>query len=110
MLRGLIAVFIAAVMVGCALPFGPTECSAALAEGRLAPDGQGSALLVMDDRRQPVQWPAGYSVEPGPPVRLWGPGFQLIAEEGDTVYAGGGFTEGDELFIACGYVGRDPPH
>ena len=109
MQRALTSALIAAVMAGCAIPFGPTGCPTALAEGLLAADGQGGALLVMGDRRQPVQWPEGYSVEPGPPVHLWSPTFQLIAEEGDTVYAGGGFTEGDVLFIACGYVSRDPP-
>jgi len=33
----------------------------------------------------------------------------VVATEGDTVYVGGGMDEADEVFVACGYVSRDPP-
>jgi len=32
-----------------------------------------------------------------------------VATEGDTVYVGGGMDAADEVFVACGYVSRDPP-
>jgi hypothetical protein len=117
--KTVLRLLVAAALLVCAAacegfpltPPGVTEaCPGALAEGRLANDGNGNAILIMaPNRRQPVQWPEGYSVDPGPPIQLYDRNDHLVAEEGDVVYAGGGFTEGDELFIACGFVSQDPP-
>ena len=58
---------------------------------------------------QPVRWPEGYVVEQGPQLRLRDQSGAVVASEGDPINVGGGFTEGDELFIACGMVSTDPP-
>jgi len=107
---------IAVSLAACSLPtpFAPAgtaeACPAALLEGRLASDGRGGARLVWEFGPQAVQWPDGYRVEGGDEgVLLLDPNGAIVAIEGDMVYVGGGFTAGDELFLACGYVSRDPP-
>ena len=86
----------------------PSGCPTALAEGRLAPDGDGGALLQGESGDIRVRWPDGYRVVQEP-LQLRGPFGNLVASEGDTVYVGGGMTPDDEVFVACGYVSRDPP-
>ncbi len=107
---------VGAVATGCSLDellaptLTPQVCPAALLSGRLAPDPGGGALVISPEiGAQPVQWPEGYMVIEDPVLSLLDPDGNLVASEGDTIYVGGGFTIGDELFIACGYVSRDPP-
>lgn len=88
----------------------PSGCPAALAQGQLAPDGEGGALLQGEFGKTRVRWPDGYRVLQEPVLQLRGPFGNLIASEGDTVYVGGGMSQPDEeVFVACGYVSRDPP-
>jgi hypothetical protein len=87
----------------------PAGCPEALAQGRLAPDGEGGALLQGEFGETRVRWPAGYVVVQEPELKLRDPFGSLVASEGDTVYVGGGMTPDDEVFVACGYVSRDPP-
>jgi hypothetical protein len=106
-------------LAGCGLLLPPndptppaTACPAALLQGRLAPDGEGGALVVMDDGTEMnVVWPDGYVVrsEPVPNVELLDQNGNLIASEGDTIYAGGGFSPDDSQFVACGEVSTEPP-
>ena len=57
-----------------------------------------------------MRWPDGYTVVPQPELKLFGPIGNLVASEGDTVYVGGGMApSGEEIFVACDYVSRDPP-
>jgi hypothetical protein len=98
-----------AVMTACSLVPIPHACPTALLEGLLAFDDHGGALVMTEFGRQPVRWPDGYRVEQAPNVVLrdaWG---MSVATEGDTVYVGGGMDAADEVFVACGYVSRDPP-
>lgn len=88
----------------------PGGCPTALAQGELAPDGDGGALLRGEAGEIRLRWPDGFSVAADPEVSLHGPFGALVASEGDTLYVGGGFTGADdEVFVACGYVSRDPP-
>jgi hypothetical protein len=103
--------FLAIAVVGCSvneLVATAEACPAALLSGRLAQDGM--ALVVTTEfGEQPVRWPEGYVVEQGPQLRLRDRSGAVVASEGDPIYVGGGSTEGDELFIACGHVSTDPP-
>jgi hypothetical protein len=88
----------------------PEACPAALLEGRLAPDGRGGALVMHAEfGPQPVDWPDGYRVDGDEEIVLRDPAGGIVATEGDIVYVGGGFTADDSVFLACGYVSRDPP-
>jgi hypothetical protein len=87
----------------------PSGCPAALAQGQLAADGEDGALLKGEFGETLVRWPDGYRVVQGPELQLRDPFGALVASEGDTVYVGGGMTPDDEVFVACGYVSRDPP-
>ncbi len=78
-------------------------------EGTLARGPEGDAVVSWEFGEQPVQWPDGYRVEQGPRLRLLDAHGNLVASEGEPIYVGGGFTAGDELFIACGYVSSEPP-
>jgi hypothetical protein len=107
-MRAVLAIgLVAAAATGCSLL--PAGCPEALAQGRLAPDGEGGAFLQGESGKTRVRWPDGYRVVQEPELQLRGPFGNLIASEGDTVYVGGGFAPGDEVFVACGYVSRDPP-
>ena len=77
--------------------------------GTLAEGPEGTALVSWDVGEQPVQWPEGFVVENAPELRLLDERGNVVASEGEPIYVGGTFTTGDELFIACGYVGSDPP-
>lgn len=112
----LVVLLVGVVATGCSLDellaptLTPEECPAALLSGRLAPDPDGGAHVISPDiGAKPVRWPEGYVAVEDPVLRLVDPDGNLVASEGDTIYVGGGFTAGDELFIACGYVSRDPP-
>lgn len=96
--------------LGDILP-GPTaqDCPAALLEGTLAQGANGTALVVSEFGEQPVKWPDGFVVEREPVLRLLDDRGNVVASEGGPIFVGGGFTTGDELFIACGYVSSDPP-
>ena len=96
--------------LGGILP-GPTAqvCPAALLEGTLAEGPSGTALVSWEAGEQPVQWPHGFVVEQEPVLRLLDDHGNVVASEGGPIFVGGGFTTGDELFIACGYVSSDPP-
>ena len=87
------------------------ECpaAAALIRGVLARSDEGAAVVHWEDGDQRVQWPKGYVVDRGPVLRLRDDAGKVVASEGDPIYVEGGFTIGDDLFIACGYVGTDPP-
>jgi hypothetical protein len=85
------------------------ECPAALLGGVLAQGDDGAAVVHWENGEQRVKWPEGYVVEQGPIVRLRDEAGNVVASEGESIYVGGGFTMGDELFIACGYVSSDPP-
>ena len=98
-----------AVMTGCSLLPSPQACLTALLEGHLASDDRGGALVVGEFGLQPVRWPDGYRVEQAPNVVLLDAQGVLVATEGDTMYVGGGMDATDEVFIACGFVSRDPP-
>jgi hypothetical protein len=107
-MRAVLAIGLLAVAAtACALM--PSGCPTALAQGRLAPDGDGGALLLGEFGETRVRWPDGYVVQQEPVLQLRGPFGGLVASEGDTVYVGGGMTPDDEVFVACGYVSRDPP-
>jgi hypothetical protein len=98
------------VVITTACSLFPHGCPSALAQGRLASDGEDGVLLQGEFGETRVRWPDGYSVVQQPEVKLFGPFGNLVASEGDTVYVGGGFTEpGGEIFVACDYVSRDPP-
>jgi hypothetical protein len=100
---------------GCSVELIPTptpsarDCQAAFLRGTLAEGPAGSALVSWDVGEQPVQWPEGFVVENEPELRLLDERGNVVASEGEPIYVGGLFTAGDELFIACGYVGSDPP-
>lgn len=107
---------LATAVTGCSLPpvFAPTtptaqECPAALLEGTLTRGPDGMAVVAGEFGEQAVRWPDGYRVEMGPSLRLLDDHGNLVASEGEPIYVGGGFTAGDELFIACGYVSSEPP-
>jgi len=85
------------------------ECPAALLEGTLARGPDGNAVVLWKFGEQPVQWPEGFVVEQDPELRLLDDHGNVVASDGEAIYVGGGFTAGDELFIACGYVSSDPP-
>jgi hypothetical protein len=107
-MRALLGIGVLAVVAtACALL--PQGCPTALAQGRLAPDGEGGALLQDEFGETRVRWPAGYVVEQEPELQLRDPFGTLVASEGDTVYVGGGMAPDEEVFVACGYVSRDPP-
>jgi hypothetical protein len=120
-MRALLVASIAALgMTGCSLvaisPSGQEaatpsvhECPGALLEGVLARGDDDTAVVIWEFGEQQVQWPEGYMVEPGPVLRLRNDAGNVIASEGDPIRAGGGFTTGDELFVACGDVVSDPP-
>ena len=84
-------------------------CPAALLEGTLAQGLGGTAVVVWEFGEQAVRWPEGYVVEQEPELRLLDDRGALVASEGDPISIGGGFTPGDQLFIACGYVSSEPP-
>ena len=113
--RGVLAACLAGLAAtGCSLEFflpSPTaqECPGALLEGTLAEGANGTAVVSWEAGEQPVQWPDGFVVEQEPVLRLLDDHGNVVASEGGLVYVGGGFTTGDELFIACGYVSSDPP-
>lgn len=101
---------------GCSLPSivpGSTpsvqECPAGLLEGTLARGPEGTAVVSWEFGDQVVQWPNGFVVELEPELRLLDDRGELVASEGGPIYVGGGFTVGDKLFIACGYVSSEPP-
>jgi hypothetical protein len=103
----LLAIVVASATVGCG--FLDSYCPTGLGQGALANDGHGNAILVTADQRQPVQWPDGYSMDPGPPLRLLDEHGDLVASEGEWVYVGGGMDATDEIIVACGDVSTDPP-
>ena len=116
-MAGIIAVF---GMTGCSLfATSPTDrlaatpsvqaCPLALLEGVLARGDDDSAVVVWEFGEQRVQWPEGYVVERGSVLRLRDEAGHVVASEGERIYVGGCSTTNDELFIACGYVSRDPP-
>lgn len=84
-------------------------CPAALLEGTLAQGPGGTAVVAWEFGEQAVRWPEGYVVERAPELRLLDDRGALVASEGDPISIGGGFTAGDELFIACGHVSSEPP-
>jgi hypothetical protein len=84
-------------------------CPAALAHGRLSPDDRWGVVLDGEFGAQPVRWPNGYYAEHGAELVLRDDRGQLVASAGDTVYVGGGMDANDELFVACGHVGTEPP-
>ena len=115
-MRAGLAVCVAMVAAaGCSVELIPTptpsarECQTAFLKGTLAEGPEGSALVSWEFGEQPVQWPDGFVVENAPELRLLDERGNVVASEGETIYVGGGFTTGDELFIACGYVSSDPP-
>lgn len=98
---------IAAALAACSLI--PAGCPAALLSGTLVADGQGGLAVQAESGVTPVRWPGGYRVAGDDELVLrdgWG---SVIAAAGDTIYVGGGMNTADDLFIACGYVSRDPP-
>ena len=99
----------AIAVTACSLIPAPQGCPAALLEGRLASDDRGGALVITEFGPQTVRWPDGYRVEQALNVVLRDARGMVVATEGDTVYVGGGMDEADEVFVACGYVSRDPP-
>jgi len=101
---------------GCSLPSivpastpSVQECPAALLEGTLARGPEATAVVSWEFGDQAVQWPNGFVVEQEPELRLLDDRGEPVASEGDPIYVGGGFTVGDKLFIACGYVSSEPP-
>jgi hypothetical protein len=78
-------------------------------EGTLARGPEGTAVVSWEFGEQTVQWPEGFVVEQEPAFRLLNNRGQPVASEGDPIYVGGGFTAGDGLFVACGYVSSEPP-
>jgi hypothetical protein len=84
-------------------------CPAALLQGRLARDDRWGVAIVDEFGPQPVRWPNGYGAELSPGLVLRDGKGNAVAAEGDTVYVGGGMDPANELFVACGYVSRDPP-
>ena len=77
--------------------------------GHAGPGPEGTAVVSWEFGEQAVQWPDGYVVEQEPGLRLLDDRGELVASEGDPIYVGDGFTPGDEMFIACGYVSSEPP-
>lgn len=103
-------------LASCGLLIGPHDpdpsasaeaCPLALLQGRLAPDGEGGALVVQDDGTEiTVVWPDGYVVRTEPIVQLFDPDGNLIAGEGHVIHAGGGYS--NSHFTACGEVSAGP--
>lgn len=107
-----VLVSVAALVGACSFIPGigtPQACPAALLEGRLVADGHGSAAVETEFGTTPVRWPDGYHVDDGDEVALLDERGNLVATEGEIVYVGGGMNATDDVFIACGYVSRDPP-
>ena len=111
--RTLVALCVVAMAAtGCSLSsILPTAqaCPAGLLEGTLARGPGGSAVVTWEFGDQAVRWPEGYAVEQEPELQLLDERGALVASEGDPIFIGGGFTAGDELFVACGYVSTEPP-
>ena len=108
-----IGLFLAtALLAGCEL-FGIGSlggCPTALLEGTLAPDSTGGAHVLTEFGPQAVEWPAGYTVSSvDGRVQLTDQSFSAVASEGETVYVGGGMSADNTAFVACGYVGNEPP-
>ena len=110
----LIGLFVATgLLAGCGLF--PSGCPDALLQGKLAIGRMGAGwqegvVVVTDSGPQGVLWPAGYvteTVDGG--ARLLGPAGNLVASEGDPIYVGGGMSPDNIQFVACGYVGSEPP-
>jgi hypothetical protein len=106
------------VLLACAAPWlsscsvllpSREACPTALLQGRLVTDGQGRALVESEFGSQPVRWPDGYTVAIEPVFELKDRRGSTVATAGDIIYVGGGMDAADEVFIACGYVSRDPP-
>lgn len=108
-MRSVFPLTVLVVLLGACSLIVPQGCPTALLQGRLVADGNGGAGVESDFGTQAVRWPDGYRVEEGAQVLLrdnWG---NVVATEGETVYVGGGMDANDEVFVACGYVSRDPP-
>lgn len=107
---------VALAATGCSLPSivpdstpSVQACPAALLEGTLARGPDGTAVVSWEFGEHAVQWPDGFVVEHEPELRLLDDRGELVASEGDPIHVGGGFTPGDEVFIACGYVSSEAP-
>ena len=57
--------------------------------------------IEWDHGRQKVRWPHGYFARLTERLELVSGGGEVVAREGDRIAIGGGFTAGDEEFIAC---------
>ena len=105
---------LALTATACALLPTPTrtpqveECPAALLSGVLRRNGE-TLVVATDSGSHRVVWPTGYAVLQGAPLQLRDDAAQIVAAEGDPIFIGGGFSDGDEWFIACGYLSTDPP-
>ena len=86
-------------------------CPQALLSGTLARADDDTAVVRIDDgTTQVVEWPFGYRVDTEPAFSLVDLTGTVVASEGDPIYVGGGSAdETDEVFVACGYVSREPP-
>jgi hypothetical protein len=102
--RAILALCVVALLIpSCA------GCPDALLSGTLARGDDNTAVVLSEFGEQAVEWPFGYSVQTEPDFALsdlWG---RVVASEGDPIYVGGGSSEDDSLWIACGYVSGDPP-
>ena len=100
---------LALCLVALTIP-GCAGCPQALLSGTLARAAANTAVVATESGEQAVEWPFGYSVRTDPVFSLLDLSGNVVATEGDPVYVGGGMaSETDEVFVACGYVGGDPP-
>lgn len=84
-------------------------CPAALLEGALVADDRWGVALATEFGSQAVRWPSGYYARQSGALTLHDAVGRVVASQGDIVYVGGGMDADNVLFVACGYVSRDPP-